>query len=598
MSNGTSERHGMAGTEMTGAEMVVQALKDNGVKHVFGYPGGAVLPIYDELFQQDDVQHILVRHEQGAGHAAEGYARSTGKAGVMLVTSGPGATNAVTALQDALMDSIPLVCLTGQVPTTLIGSDAFQECDTVGITRPCTKHNWLVKDVNELASIIHEAFHVATTGRPGPVVVDIPKDVQFAKGTYVPPQTAPRTSYQPKVQGDLDKVRAAIELMAGARQPIIYTGGGVINSGPEASHLLRELVELTGFPITSTLMGLGAYPASGKNWLGMLGMHGSYEANMAMHDCDVMLCIGARFDDRITGRLDAFSPNSKKIHIDIDPSSINKNVRVDIGIAGDCGRVLEDMVRLWRATVKADKKALRPWWEQIARWRARDSFAYKPNPDVIMPQYAIQRLFALTRDHDTYITTEVGQHQMWAAQHFHFDKPNRWMTSGGLGTMGYGLPAALGVQVAHPDALVIDIAGDASVQMTIQEMSAAVQYEAPIKIFILNNQYMGMVRQWQQLLHGNRLSHSYTEAMPDFVKLAEAYGGHGIRCEKPDELDDAIREMISVRKPVLFDCRVANLANCFPMIPSGKAHNEMLLPDEATDEAVANAIDAKGRELV
>jgi acetolactate synthase-1/2/3 large subunit len=598
MSNGTSERHGMAGTEMTGAEMVVQALKDNGVKHVFGYPGGAVLPIYDELFQQDDVQHILVRHEQGAGHAAEGYARSTGKAGVMLVTSGPGATNAVTALQDALMDSIPLVCLTGQVPTTLIGSDAFQECDTVGITRPCTKHNWLVKDVNELASIIHEAFHVATTGRPGPVVVDIPKDVQFAKGTYVPPQTAPRTSYQPKVQGDLDKVRAAIELMAGARQPIIYTGGGVINSGPEASHLLRELVELTGFPITSTLMGLGAYPASGKNWLGMLGMHGSYEANMAMHDCDVMLCIGARFDDRITGRLDAFSPNSKKIHIDIDPSSINKNVRVDIGIAGDCGRVLEDMVRLWRATVKADKKALRPWWEQIARWRARDSFAYKPNPDVIMPQYAIQRLFALTRDHDTYITTEVGQHQMWAAQHFHFDKPNRWMTSGGLGTMGYGLPAALGVQIAHPDALVIDIAGDASVQMTIQEMSAAVQYEAPIKIFILNNQYMGMVRQWQQLLHGNRLSHSYTEAMPDFVKLAEAYGGHGIRCEKPDELDDAIREMISVRKPVLFDCRVANLANCFPMIPSGKAHNEMLLPDEATDEAVANAIDAKGRELV
>jgi acetolactate synthase-1/2/3 large subunit len=593
MSNGQNERR-----EMTGAEMVVQALKDNGVEHIFGYPGGAVLPIYDELFQQDDIEHILVRHEQGAGHAAEGYARSTGKAGVMLVTSGPGATNAVTPLQDALMDSIPLVCLTGQVPTSLIGSDGFQECDTVGITRPCTKHNWLVKDVNDLARTIHEAFHVATTGRPGPVVVDIPKDVQFARGTYVSPQTAPRTSYKPKLQGDLDKIKAAVELMAGAKKPILYTGGGVVNSGPEASHLLRELVDLTGFPITSTLMGLGSYPASGKNWLGMLGMHGTYEANMAMHDCDVMVCIGARFDDRITGRLNAFSPNSKKIHIDVDPSSINKNVRVDVGILGDCGRVLEDMVRLWRATAKTDKKTLYPWWEQIARWRARDSLAYKPNPDVIMPQYAIERLYELTKDKDTYITTEVGQHQMWAAQHFHFDKPNRWMTSGGLGTMGYGLPAALGVQIAHRDALVIDIAGDASVQMTIQEMSAAVQYDAPIKIFILNNQYMGMVRQWQQLLHGNRLSHSYTEAMPDFVKLAEAYGGHGIRCEKPDELDDAIKEMITVKKPVIFDCRVATLANCFPMIPSGKAHNEMLLPDEATDEAVANAIDAKGRELV
>ncbi len=455
-----------------------------------------------------------------------------------------------------------------------------------------------MKDVNELAATIHEAFHVATTGRPGPVVVDIPKDVQFAKGFYVPPQMAPRTSYQPKVQGDLERIKAAVELMATARKPIIYSGGGVINSGPEASHLLRELVDLTGFPITSTLMGLGAYPASGKNWLGMLGMHGTYEANMAMHDCDVMICIGARFDDRITGRLTAFSPNSKKIHIDIDPSSINKNVHTEVPIIGDVGRVLEDMVRLWRATAKADTTALYPWWEQIAKWRARDSLAYKMNNDVIMPQYAIQRLYELTKGMDTYITTEVGQHQMWAAQHYHFEKPNRWMTSGGLGTMGYGLPAALGVQIAHPDALVIDIAGDASVQMTMQEMSAAVQHDAPIKIFILNNQYMGMVRQWQQLLHGNRLSHSYTEAMPDFVKLAEAYGGHGIRCEKPDELDDAIKEMISVRKPVLFDCRVATLANCFPMIPSGKAHNEMLLPDEATDEAVANAIDAKGRELV
>jgi len=584
--------------EMTGAEMVVQALKDNGVEHIFGYPGGAVLPIYDELFQQEEIQHILVRHEQGAGHAAEGYARSTGKAGVMLVTSGPGATNAVTPLQDALMDSIPLVCITGQVPTTLIGSDAFQECDTVGITRPCTKHNWLVRDVNDLAAILHEAFHVATTGRPGPVVVDIPKDVQFAKGIYTPPQTAPRTSYHPPLDGNQEMIRAAVSLMASARRPIIYSGGGVINAGPEASHLLRELVELTGFPITSTLMGLGAYPASGENWLGMLGMHGTYEANMAMHDCDVMLCIGARFDDRITGRLDAFSPNSRKIHVDVDPSSINKNVRVDIPIIGDAGRVLEDMVRLWRAGAKADKAALKPWWEQIDRWRARQSLAYKANHEVIMPQYAIERLYELTKDRDVYVTTEVGQHQMWAAQHFRFDQPNRWMTSGGLGTMGYGLPAALGVQIAHPDALVIDIAGDASVLMTMQEMSSAVQHEAPIKIFILNNQYMGMVRQWQQLLHGNRLSHSYTEALPDFVKLAEAYGCHGIRCERPGDLDNAIREMIEVKKPVIFDCRVANLANCFPMIPSGKAHNEMLLPDEATDEAVANAIDAEGRALV
>ena len=594
-----SGRNGSERDQMSGAEMVVKALEDNGVKHVFGYPGGAVLPIYDELFQQEAVEHILVRHEQGAGHAAEGYARSTGKAGVLLVTSGPGATNAVTALQDALMDSIPLVCITGQVPTPLIGSDAFQECDTVGITRPCTKHNWLVKDVNELAQVLHQAFHVATTGRPGPVVVDIPKDVQFAMGTYVPPREAPRASYQPKVQGELAAIREAVELMAGAKRPIIYSGGGVINSGREASHLLRELVDLTGFPITSTLMGLGAYPASGKSWLGMLGMHGTYEANMAMHDCDVMVCVGARFDDRITGRLDAFSPNSKRIHIDIDPSSINKNVHTDVPILGDVGRVLEDMVRLWRASSKTpDKKALASWWDQIARWKGRNSLAYTPNDDVIMPQYAVQRLYELTKDRDTYITTEVGQHQMWAAQFYGFEEPNRWMTSGGLGTMGYGLPSALGVQIAHPDSLVIDIAGDASVQMTIQEMSTAVQYEAPIKIFILNNQYMGMVRQWQQLLHGNRLSHSYCEALPDFVKLADAYGCVGIACDKPGDLDDAIGEMIEVKRPVLFDCRVVALANCFPMIPSGKAHNEMLLPDEATDEAVAGAVDAKGRELV
>jgi acetolactate synthase I/II/III large subunit len=586
--------------QMTGAEIVLQALKDNGVEHIFGYPGGSVLPIYDEIFQQDDIQHILVRHEQGAGHAAEGYARSTGKVGVVLVTSGPGVTNTITPLQDALMDSIPLVCLSGQVPTTLIGSDAFQECDTVGITRPCTKHNWLVKDVNDLSRIIHEAFRIAQTGRPGPVVVDIPKDVQFATGTYTPPERhAIQRSYQPKLQGDAKAIEAAVQLMASARRPVIYSGGGVVNSGPEASKLLRELVQLTDFPITSTLMGLGSYPASGANWLGMLGMHGSYEANMAMHDCDVMVCIGARFDDRITGRLNAFSPNSKKIHIDIDPSSINKTVRVDIPITGDVGHVLEDMVRIWRALPKkpqADQTA--EWKSSIAKWKARNSFSYKQSKDVIMPQYAIERLSALSLGRDTYITTEVGQHQMWAAQFFGFEQPNHWMTSGGLGTMGYGFPAAIGVQIAHPEALVIDIAGDASIQMCIQEMSCAVQYNAPVKIFILNNQYMGMVRQWQQLLHGNRLSNSYTEAMPDFVKLAEAYGAVGMRCDKPDELDDAIMEMINVKKPVIFDCRVANLANCFPMIPSGKAHNEMLLPDEATDDAVATAIDAKGRQLV
>ena len=517
----------------------------------------------------------------------------------MLVTSGPGATNAVTPLQDALMDSIPLVCISGQVPTSLIGSDGFQEADTVGITRPCTKHNWLVRDVNDLSRVLHEAFHIASTGRPGPVLVDIPKDIQFATGIYTPPQTSPRTSYRPTIEGDKSAIAQAVEMLLTAKKPVIYSGGGVINSGPAATKLLRELVEISNFPITSTLMGLGAYPASGKNWLGMLGMHGTYEANMTMHDCDVMLCVGARFDDRITGRLNAFAPHSRKIHIDIDPSSINKNVRVDVPIIGDVAHVLEDIVRQFRAAAKKpEKNAIAAWWEQIDRWRARNSLAYAPNKDVIMPQYALQRLNELTKDRNTYITTEVGQHQMWAAQFMDFDAPNRWMTSGGLGTMGYGLPAALGVQIAHPDALVIDIAGDASIQMCIQEMSAAIQYDAPIKIFILNNQYMGMVRQWQQLLHGNRLSHSYTEAMPDFVKLAEAYGAHGIRCDKPDKLDDAIMEMIEIKKPVIFDCRVANLANCFPMIPSGKAHNEMLLPDEATDEAVANAIDAKGRALV
>ncbi|WP_374333062.1 acetolactate synthase 3 large subunit [Aestuariivirga sp.] len=589
----------MATNEMTGAEMVLKALQDQGVDTVFGYPGGAVLPIYDEIFQQEKVEHILVRHEQGATHAAEGYARSTGKCGVVLVTSGPGATNAVTGLADALLDSIPMVCITGQVPTHLIGSDAFQECDTVGITRPCTKHNYLVKDVNDLARILHEAFYVATHGRPGPVVVDIPKDVQFAKGRYVGPKNIEHKTYRPQVKADQNAIRAAVELIATAKRPILYTGGGVINSGPTASKLLRDFVEMTNIPITSTLMGLGAYPASGKNWLGMLGMHGMYEANMAMHDCDVMICVGARFDDRITGRLNAFSPNSKKIHIDIDPSSINKTVRVDIPVVADVAHALEDMIRVWKAkSVALDKKALDTWWKQIDGWRAKDCLRYKKNADVIMPQYAVERLYELTKDKNTYITTEVGQHQMWAAQFYRFEEPNRWMTSGGLGTMGYGLPAAVGVQQAHPDALVIDIAGDASVLMTMQEMSTAVQFNLPVKIFILNNQYMGMVRQWQQLLHGNRLSHSYTEALPDFVKLAEAYGCVGMRATKPGELDDAIREMIKVKRPVIFDCRVASLANCFPMIPSGKAHNEMILGEDVADEDVGSVIDAKGKMLV
>jgi len=589
----------MATTEMTGAEIVLKALQDQGVEHVFGYPGGAVLPIYDEIFQQEKVKHILVRHEQGATHAAEGYARSTGKCGVVLVTSGPGATNAVTGLTDALMDSIPMVCITGQVPTHLIGNDAFQECDTVGITRPCTKHNYLVKDVTDLARILHEAFYVATHGRPGPVVVDIPKDVQFAKGRYVGPKNIEHKTYRPKVKPDQNAIRAAVELIASAKRPVLYTGGGVINSGTTASKLLRDFVEMTNIPITSTLMGLGAYPASGKNWLGMLGMHGMYEANMAMHDCDVMINIGARFDDRITGRLNAFSPGSKKIHVDIDPSSINKTVRVDIPVVADVAHALEDMIRVWKSkSLSLDKKALDAWWKQIDGWRAKDCLKYKKNADVIMPQYAVERLYELTKNLDTYITTEVGQHQMWAAQFYRFEEPNRWMTSGGLGTMGYGLPAAVGVQQAHPKSLVIDIAGDASVLMTMQEMSTAIQYRLPIKIFILNNQYMGMVRQWQQLLHGNRLSESYTEALPDFVKLAEAYGCVGIRATKPGELDDAIREMIKTPHPVLFDCRVANLTNCFPMIPSGKAHNEMLLGEDVADEDVGSVIDAKGKMLV
>jgi acetolactate synthase-1/2/3 large subunit len=584
-------------TEMSGAEMVIAALADQGVEHLFGYPGGAVLPIYDALFQQDKLRHILVRHEQGAVHAAEGYARSTGKVGCVLVTSGPGATNAVTGLTDALMDSIPLVCLTGQVPTHLIGNDAFQECDTVGITRPCTKYNYLVKSIADLPRALHEAFHIAKSGRPGPVVVDIPKDIQFAKGLYSRPKDFQHKGYRPKVKAEIDRVKAAIELMQQAKRPLFYTGGGVINSGPEASQLLRELVKVTGFPITSTLMGLGAYAASDPQWLGMLGMHGTLEANLAMHDCDLMICIGARFDDRITGRLDAFSPGSKKIHVDIDPSSINKNVRVDLPIIGDCGHVLEDMVRLWRSTARqADKQALAGWWNQIEKWRARRSLSFRNSNEIIKPQYAIQRLYELTRNRDTYITTEVGQHQMWAAQFYRFEEPNRWMTSGGLGTMGYGLPAAVGVQLAHPNSLVIDIAGEASVLMTMQEMSTAAQYRLPIKIFILNNKYMGMVRQWQELLHGGRYAESYMDALPDFVKLAEAYHAVGIRCERPGDLDAAIREMIDVKKAVIFDCVVDPAENCFPMIPSGRAHNEMLLGDSAL--SVEEAITEEGKVMV
>ncbi|HEY9039351.1 MAG TPA: acetolactate synthase 3 large subunit [Roseovarius sp.] len=575
--------------QMTGAKMVVQALKDQGVDVVFGYPGGAVLPIYDEVFQQNDIQHILVRHEQGAVHAAEGYARSTGKPGVVLVTSGPGATNAVTGLTDALLDSIPIVVLTGQVPTFMIGSDAFQEADTVGITRPCTKHNWLVKDTAKLSEVIHEAFHVATAGRPGPVLVDIPKDVQFASATYTPPQKVRTGHYQPQVKGDLDAITELVAAMETAKRPVFYTGGGVINSGPAASRLLRELVEATGIPITSTLMGLGAYPASGKAWLGMLGMHGLYEANMAMHDCDLMINIGARFDDRITGRLDAFSPGSKKAHIDIDPSSINKVIKADIPIVGDIANVLEDLLRIWKSRgAKVNAESIAKWNARIDEWRKVDCLSFSQNGPTIKPQYALSRLEALTKDHDRYITTEVGQHQMWAAQYLNFEDPNRWMTSGGLGTMGYGFPASIGVQMAHRDALVINVAGEASWLMNMQEMGTAIQFRLPVKQFILNNERLGMVRQWQELLHGERYSHSWSEALPDFVKLAEAFGAKGIRCSDPADLDDAIMEMINYDGPVIFDCLVEKHENCFPMIPSGEPHNKMLLGEASTKDAIGS----------
>ncbi len=577
----------------TGAEIVLRALADQGVETVFGYPGGAVLPIYDALYNQNAVEHVLVRHEQGAGHAAEGYARSTGKCGVALVTSGPGATNMVTPIADAMLDSIPMIVLTGQVPTHLIGTDAFQECDTVGVTRACAKHNYLVKDVNDLARILHEAFYIATSGRPGPVVIDIPKDIQFASGEYCGPDSVQHRTYRPRVEPKANRIEQALELMKTASKPIFYTGGGVINSGPEASKVLRELVAETGFPITSTLMGLGAYPGEGENFLGMLGMHGSFEANNAMHDCDVMICVGARFDDRVTGRLDAFAPNSKKIHIDIDPSSINKVVRVDVPVVGDCEKALSALLKGWKAN-KSKTPELKNWWKQIEEWRARKSFSYPNSDTVIKPQYAVERLYELTKHRDdVYVTTEVGQHQMWAAQHFKFAEPNHWMTSGGLGTMGYGLPAAVGVQKAHPGALVVDIAGEASIQMCMQEFSTAIQHNLPVKIFILNNEWMGMVRQWQQLLHGERYSNSYSETLPDFVKLAEALGGHGIKCSDPTKLDDALKEMIDHDGPVIFDCMVEKAENCLPMIPSGAAHNEMILSDITGDE-----IDDAGKQLV
>ena len=576
-----------------------KCLEDQKVEHIFGYPGGAVLPLYDELKNHPSIKHILVRHEQGAGHAAEGYARSTGKPGVVLVTSGPGATNVVTALTDAYMDSVPLVCISGQVPTHLIGTDAFQECDTTGITRPCTKHNWLVKDINDLPRIMHEAFEVATTGRPGPVLVDIPKDIQFAKAKYFKPKKEKRLKEKSPNRFNQKDIDQLVDLMKKASKPVFYTGGGVINSGPKASELLKELVSLTGFPITSTLQGLGAYPGDDNQFLGMLGMHGTYEANNAMHDCDLLINIGARFDDRITGKIDEFSPKSKKVHIDIDPSSINKIVKVDLSIVGDVSDVIISATKTLKKKnlnlKKSNKQKISKWWQQIEKWRTKQSLNFINSDTVIKPQHAVQRLYELTKNQDTFITTEVGQHQMWAAQHYKFNKPNRWMTSGGLGTMGYGLPAAVGVQVAHPEKLVIDIAGEASILMNIQEMSTAVQYNLPVKIFILNNQYMGMVRQWQELLHEKNYSESYSKALPDFVKLAEAYGCVGIRADNPDELDEKIEEMINTDGPVIFDCHVDQDENCFPMIPSGKPHNQMLLGPKDQEE---NKITGKGKALV
>ncbi|QLC21253.1 biosynthetic-type acetolactate synthase large subunit [Parasphingopyxis sp. CP4] len=579
--------------EKAGADILVEALLDCGVEVIFGYPGGAVLPIYDSLFKQTRIRHILCRHEQGAAHAAEGYARATGKPGVVLVTSGPGATNAVTGITDALMDSIPMVVITGQVPSTLIGTDAFQEADTVGITRHCTKHNYLVKDPDKLGSVMQEAFFIATTGRPGPVVVDIPKDVQVATGRYRKSGPMPHKAYVPRDKPDPKNIEAAVEMIAAAERPIFYTGGGIINSGPGASMMLQELARITGAPVTSTLMGLGALPASSDQWMGMLGMHGTFEANMAMNKADLIIAIGARFDDRVTGRLDAFAPHSKKIHIDIDRSSINKIVPVDLAINADAGRAMEDMVKIWKAR-QYQKADLQDWWARIDGWRATKCLAFPESKEEIMPQAAIQALWKATHAHNPIITTEVGQHQMWAAQHFGFESPNKWLTSGGLGTMGYGLPAAIGAQIGNPNALVIDIAGEASIQMNIQELGTASQYRLPVKVFILNNEYMGMVRQWQELTYSGRYSESYSDSLPDFVKLVEAYGWKGIKIESPDDLESGIEAMLAHDGPVLVDCAVAKLANCFPMIPSGAAHTEMLLESDT----VSGTMDDEAKALV
>lgn len=584
-------------SSMTGAQVVIQALVEQGVEVIFGYPGGAVLPLYDALFQQDRLRHVLVRHEQAAVHAAEGYARSTGKVGCVLVTSGPGATNTVTGLTDALMDSVPLVCLTGQVPTHMIGNDAFQEADTVGITRPCTKHNYLVKRPEDLARVIHEAFHVAASGRPGPVVIDLPKNIQMGKAPYVGRDEVRHRTYHPRIDPDPARVEEAIELLARAERPIFYVGGGVINAGPRACSMLTELVRATGYPVTLTLMGLGAFPASDPQFLGMLGMHGTYEANLAMHDCDVMVCIGARFDDRVTGRIDGFSPKSKKIHVDIDPSSINKNVGVEVAIVGDAERTIAALASAWqRRSNMVSREKVEPWWRQIRDWQAKDSYRFRQDGKAIKPQTAIRRLYQATRDRDVYITTDVGQHQMWAAQHFPFEQPLRWMTSGGLGTMGYGFPAALGVQVAHPDALVVCISGDASWVMNMQEMSTAMQYRLPVKSFILNNSYMGMVRQWQDFFHGSRHAESYMDALPDFVKLAEAFGGVGLRASTIDELDGVIEAMLRSDKPVIADIVVERAENVYPMIPGGAAHNEIKLSPE--DDGAHEAVSEEGMVLV